>query len=411
MTLFPVPRHRASEWPVDLLDPSMLDTNWRPVPLRHFVVKVHSRCNLACDYCYLYEMADTSWRSAAKAMSARVAERTAARIGEHARTHGLERIEVILHGGEPLLAGAERIEGLVAAVRREVPDTTEVSLSVQTNGVLLDEPMLDTLYDLRIAVGVSLDGGAGANDRHRRFADGRGSHDAVAEGLRRLRDAKRPGLYGGLLCTIDLANDPVDVYEALLSHAPPVMDFLLPHGNWTQLPPSRPADPAQTPYGDWLVAVFDRWYGAARQETRVRMFEDILSLVLGGDSGSESIGLSPATVVVVDTDGSIEQVDTLKSAFDGAAATGMSVFADSFDAVLRHPGVVARQIGVAGLSETCRGCRIRDVCGGGYFPHRYRAGEGFLNPSVYCPDLVRVIDHVRERVRADLTDPGERRLG
>lgn len=27
-----------------------------------FVVKIHSRCNPACDYCYVYDMADQSWR-------------------------------------------------------------------------------------------------------------------------------------------------------------------------------------------------------------------------------------------------------------------------------------------------------------------------------------------------------------
>ncbi|MGR7003049.1 hypothetical protein ACU686_42175 [Yinghuangia aomiensis] len=226
------------EWP-DGLDPDALGAAWRPVPFRHFVVKVHSRCNLACDYCYLYEMADRSWSRTAKAMSPAVARETATRIGEHARTHGL-----------------------------------------------------------------------------------------------------------------------------------------------------------------------DRWYDVPEQETGVRLFEDILSLLLGGPGRSEQIGPGPATVVVVDTDGSIEQVDTVKSAFDGAAATGMSVHSHTFDRVLRHPAVVARQIGTKGLSETCNACAVRDVCGGGYFTHRYRRGSGFLNPSVYCPDLMRVITHVRSRVAADLDAAG-----
>ena len=33
-----------------------------PVPLRQFVLKVHSRCDLACDHCYVYQSADQSWR-------------------------------------------------------------------------------------------------------------------------------------------------------------------------------------------------------------------------------------------------------------------------------------------------------------------------------------------------------------
>ena len=31
---------------------------WRPVPLYEFIIKIHGRCDLACDYCYMFEMAD-----------------------------------------------------------------------------------------------------------------------------------------------------------------------------------------------------------------------------------------------------------------------------------------------------------------------------------------------------------------
>jgi uncharacterized protein len=42
------------------------------------------------------------------------------------------------------------------------------------------------------------------------------------------------------------------------------------------------------------------------------------------------------------------------------------------------------------------------VCGGGHYAHRYRPGRGFANPSVYCPDLIRLIGHIRERVQIDI---------
>ncbi|WP_439145192.1 hypothetical protein [Streptantibioticus silvisoli] len=51
----------------------------------------------------------------------------------------------------------------------------------------------------------------------------------------------------------------------------------------------------------------------------------------------------------------------------------------------------------------CRGCRLRDVCGGGHHAHRYRDdGSGFANPSVYCADLQALIDHIRRRLAADV---------
>ncbi len=48
-----------------------------------------------------------------------------------------------------------------------------------------------------------------------------------------------PQLYGGLLCTIDLSNDPVRTYRALADFDPPKIDFLMPHGTWEEPPPGR----------------------------------------------------------------------------------------------------------------------------------------------------------------------------
>jgi uncharacterized protein len=92
--------------------------------------------------------------------------------------------------------------------------------------------------ELGIRVGVSLDGVAEAHDRHRRFARGWGAaNTAVSAALRRQRTF--PHLFGGLLCTIDLRNDPMATCEAAADFEPPRIDFLRPHGTWTQLAPGR----------------------------------------------------------------------------------------------------------------------------------------------------------------------------
>src|SRR5262249_42664222 len=157
-------------------------------------------------------------------------------------------------------------------------------------------------------------------------------------------------------------------------------DLLLPHGNWVNAPPHRGDGTMTTPYADWLSTVFDRWYSAPEVTTNVRLFGDIIHLLLGGVGGSEQVGLSPTGVLVIETDGMLEQVDALKSAYDGAAWTGLTVFRDSLDSALWHPGIIARKIGLAALSDTCLGCEVVNVCGGGFYPHRYRAGAGFRNP-------------------------------
>ena len=200
-----------------------------------------------------------------------------------------------------------------------------------------------------------------------------------------LRTSRFRRLYAGLLCTIDTANDPVAVYDALIALSPPRIDFVLPHATWDDPPARVPGMDSQ--YADWLIAVFHRWLASGRP-TGIRTFESILSTLAGGGNLTEALGLAPSGLAVIETDGAYEQVDSLKVAFDGAPATGLNVFEHALDLVEQHPGIVARQQGLAGLCQTCRECPVVTSCGGGLYAHRYRSPAGFANPSVYCADLL-----------------------
>ncbi|NLU78210.1 FxsB family radical SAM/SPASM domain protein [Micromonospora sp. HNM0581] len=379
-----------------------------PIAFRQFVLKLHSRCDLACDHCYVYTMFDKRWRDLPRAMRHEVIEATAGRIGEHVRAHRLDRVSVILHGGEPLLAGPEHVETAVSVIRQGAAPVP-VRMTVQTNATRLDERYLSMFDRLDVRLSVSLDGDRAAHDRHRRGPDGQGSHARVEAALRRLTTGY-PHLFNGLLCTVDLRNDPVTTYLSLLEHRPPTIDFLLPHGTWTTPPPGRPADPRLVPYARWLIQVFDRWYHTPGRPVRIRLFDEIIQLLLGGASRLAGVGLSPMAVAVVQTDGEIEMDDTLAAAHPGAARTGLHVRRDPFDAVLQLPVVRAQLNPAAALCATCSACDLRQVCGGGLRTHRWQADNGFDNPSVYCPDLYAVINHIRRTVRRDLaTLPGAAR--
>lgn len=390
----------VGEWPIDGLDVDAVA--WRPIPLRQFVLKMHARCNLACDYCYMYEAADQSWRNSPRLMSAETLRCTGERIAQHARRHRLDKVQVIFHGGEPLLAGAPTLARSAATLRAAMPEGTAVAFGVQTNGTLLDEAALADLARENIRIAISLDGDQATHDRHRQRPGGTGSHAATVRALRLLCSGKHRPQFAGLLAVVDLAADPVGVYESLLEFEPPQVDFLLPHANWSA-PPPRHGSPHDREYGEWLVTAFNRWYGAPRQETRVRLFREVIHLLLGGASETEQIGLSAAAMIVVNTDGGLEQVDALRTAYAGAVQTALTVFDNDMDDALRHPAIVARQIGLAALTDSCQRCPVRRVCGGGHYSHRYRRGSGFRNPSVYCRDLQYLIRHVSGRLRRDLT--------
>ncbi len=329
-------------------------------------------------------------------MSVETTAWAAHRIAEHAKAHDLRQVHVVLHGGEPLLAGPARLGQIAATLRERLAGVCELDLRVHTNGVLLDEGFCEVFADHGVRIGISIDGDRVANDRHRRYASGRSSHHRVVRAIDLLRSDRYRHLYLGLLCTIDLANEPLAVYDALVAHEPPRIDFLAPHATWDNPPPRPPGAPAA--YADWLIAIFDRWDSAGRP-VDIRIFDSVIRTTRGQRSRTEAIGLGPSDLIVIETDGSYEQADSLKVAYAGAPATGYDVFRHGLDEVGVHPGIAARQGGLAGLCDECRRCPIVASCGGGLYAHRYRSGTGFANPSVYCPDLMKLIKHIGLQTR------------
>jgi uncharacterized protein len=359
--------------------------------ITQYVIKVHSRCNLACDHCYVYEQADQTWRQRPAVITPRLVDLAGQRIAEHAADHGLPMVHVVLHGGEPLLIGRERMRAVLTALDSRITPVTRLDIRVHTNGVLLDEQWGELFSEYGVKIGISLDGDRSANDRHRRFLDGRTSYPQVRRALELLRRAEFRPLYAGILCTIDLDNDPVAAYEALMAESPPQVDFLLPHATWEN-PPALPAGLAE-PYAAWLLRIYRRWVSDGRP-VPIRLFDSLASAARGGPSWSEAVGLDPADLLVIETDGAWEQSDSLKTAYHGAASTGLHVAGNAVDEVARQPAIAARQGGLRALSATCRACSVAAICGGGLYAHRYRAGSGFDNPSVYCADLKVLIKGV-----------------
>jgi uncharacterized protein len=331
-------------------------------------------------------------------MSARVATRTAARIAEHVAAHGKSNVAIIFHGGEPLLGGVRHLSELIEAIESETNKfSLRVSYGMQSNGLLFTPEIGDFLIKHRISIGISIDGPPQVNDRHRKDHAGNGSSVRLENRLALLSAEPYRTIFSGFLVVVDCSTDPIQVFDYLRQFSPRGIDFILPYDNHDRLPPGKAENHDATPYGDWMIRLFDHWFHN-HSEIRVREFDSIIRQLLDGKSLVESIGTGPVDLIVVETNGDIEAVDSLKASVDGATRLGLTVFANSFDEAAVHQDILSRHIGSSALCETCQNCSIVEVCGGGYLPNRYSVANGFDNPSVYCDDLKKLISHISDTI-------------
>lgn len=364
-----------------------------------FLVKVASRCNLDCDYCYVYHHGDQSWRSMPKLLAEEHRDAFVRRLAEYCKSAGLERVAVIFHGGEPLLAGADYLVEFADGIRRAVPEV-RIDFGMQTNGLLLTDEVLDKFEAAGIAVSLSIDGPREAHDLHRTTRKGRSSYKRVEAALERLK--ARPAVFAGVIAVVDTATSPETLLSFFAGHAVPVVDFLLPDSHHERPPPGRNDDPSL--YERWIVEAFDLWLDRYPQ-LPVRTFEALLDAAAGLPSGTDAFGFGDVSLLSVETDGTWHDLDVLKVAGEGASRLVGSVVDTSIEQLASSTTIAAhrRLLSKSGLSETCRACEVVNVCGGGSVPHRYGAGS-FDNPTIYCREMKALIEHVRRRLRDGLAD-------
>ncbi|WP_223523685.1 MULTISPECIES: cyclophane-forming radical SAM/SPASM peptide maturase YhhB [unclassified Pseudomonas] len=362
-----------------------------------FLVKVASRCNLDCDYCYVYHHADQSWRSMPKFLSAEHREAFARRLAEYVLQTNLKHCAVIFHGGEPLLAGAQALANFAQLLREGC--TISVDVSLQTNGLLLTDEALGILEKADIGVSLSLDGPKSANDKHRLTRKGRSSFDQTEQALKRLQ--QYPSIFAGVIAVVDASISANELFEYFDQFSIPRLDFLLPDAHWLRPPPGRNQDPGL--YENWLVNAFDVWFDQYAH-IPLRTFEALLDVSAGLPSGTDAFGFGDVSLLSIETDGSYHDLDVLKVTQDGATKLGGTVSDTSIAQVALSPSIEQhrRYLRKDGLSATCQSCAIVEVCGGGSLPHRFDE-NGFSNPTVYCNEMKRLVSHINNRLTEHLS--------
>lgn len=360
------------------------------------LIKVASRCNINCTYCYVYHMGDDNWSRMSKFMDE---ETIVAMCNSFSQLTLIQDkpFSVVLHGGEPLLLGKRKLFELLQSLRKVLSE--KYPISIQTNGILISNEILDICSKFKVSVAVSIDGPQHVHDRFRVSHAKEGTFAKVMEGIKLLSNHPDSSfLNAGLLAVIDPNSDPTEVYKFFKTLPAPSVDFLYRDGNFDKLPMGK-ASIFSLEYGDWMVRLLDE-YLSDMFPLPIRILDDMMKVLLGGSGSKEGMGLTDFGILIIDTDGTLMKNDTLKSSYNGADKfqNKLNIKDGNLLSFIQSEEYLQYKKMQRPTHRSCIECPNLNICGGGMILHRWSEKNRFDNPSIYCSDQIYLIESIQNRI-------------
>lgn len=160
------------------------------------IVKLTRACNLACAYC-------SEGESGKEILSKDVLFKAIDEVPAILDKYNDKRIDLLWHGGEPMLVGKEYLSSVMEYARKKL-SAYELSFSMQTNSTLMDDEWLGIIKKYDVGIGISLDGYEELHDSNRRTIDGKPTFAKVIANIDKLRNM---GMSAGTLMVYSNAQN------------------------------------------------------------------------------------------------------------------------------------------------------------------------------------------------------------
>lgn len=366
----------------------------------NLVLKIASRCNLNCSYCFMYNLGDDSYKLQPKFMSDEVLDALVTKVERYVLKNNLDSINFLLHGGEPLLAGKKRFLEIISKLRslnKRIPNF-QTFFSIQTNGVLLDDEWLYLLKKNDVFIGISLDGTKEAHDKYRVDHKGRGSYEEVKKALLLSKNVVNEA---NVVCVLDEEQSSKKMYENFKDLGVTSLNLLLKDFTKENFPYANNED-YNLPFANFLIELFDLWF-FDKERYRITLFHGLCSAIIGTRTISDE-NSNEFKSLVIETNGEIEPIDSLKACGNKFTKTRVNVKTHEIEDIFNT------SLGSLYFNESlqacaqCKNCPIYEICNGGRLVHRYSKENGFDNPSVYCKDMIKLVAHIQHRLLDSFPD-------
>jgi uncharacterized protein len=358
----------------------------------------------------MYNLGDKTYMNQPKFMSLDTITALAGRLKSYCSAADIRFVQIVFHGGEPLLLSKEFFRESIGMFKDTCPDI-EFSFTIQTNGVQLDNDWYQFFNEYEVKIGISFDGPREQHDSYRVFHNGKGSYDEVAAAVKLGKDH---GLTG-ILMVLNVDIPPHEFYQEIKQLGVKNLNLLFPDGHHSNLPggfdSEKIKEEAYTPYADWLIALFVLWKQDKGRPT-IRLFENLIALLMGNDHiGNQAIGRKTNGIAVIETNGGIEVVDSLRACYEGITRNSINVHNGRIEDLFGDDVFELFYNSHEMVCEQCLNCPVYDICGGGFLGNRFSVDNGFDNPTIYCKDIIRLVSFLQNDIIESLPTATVNQIG
>lgn len=347
-----------------------------------------SDCNIDCAYCF-YKGRDASVGTGRQRMSDEVLETL---VRDYMRL-GFPVVGFAWQGGEPTLMGVDFFAKAVELQKEYGASGQQVSNTLQTNGVLLDDNWCRFYHENQFLLGISIDGPKEFHDRYRVDHSGAGTFERVMRGI---ETCKRHEVEFSALVLLNNGN---------VEHPRELLSFLVENDlTYLQFIPcvetnpatGRPADFSITSkqYGDFLCTLFDLWYDYGPEKLNIREFDSLLTYYVMGNHTICTYSKRCAGFVVIEHTG-----DAFCCEFFVEPASRLgNILQTPLEKLANSAKTRAFARNKEKLCNKCLVCRHLDICRGGCMKDRARWNdEDPTRESYFCDSYSQFFDYAVPR--------------
>ncbi|MCM1438913.1 MAG: radical SAM protein [Roseburia sp.] len=347
------------------------------------IIKVTNGCNLRCKYCY---NAAKKFKSAIIPLE--TVEKTFSAFSDY------DCIQVIFHGGEPMLAGLDFYEKVLELEKR-VTAFNGVTFEnlIQTNATLIDKRWLNFFKKHKFAVGISFDGIY--NDAYR------GETQKVLKSIELL---KKEGFnFGSIAVVTDPEYDLYKNYEYFKTLGITVdFSYVAIEGGAKDISVLDSEN-----YTKQMVDLFDKWI-YDREGVAVRNIDFMIKKILKCNYEYCTNGSCIGNFYCVDVDGSLYgcSMESAKKYCFG----NISEFSNVHDVINSENFKRYISGSIERRKKCAASCAYFDYCKGGCTDNAITNGDITSPNKSYCKYFTTLFTHIKAKIdeifqsKADLSN-------